>query len=57
MAGVLVYIETEDGAPCGPSLEALGEGRRIASALGASLYAFSPIAIGGDGGAAPLAYD
>jgi electron transfer flavoprotein alpha subunit len=39
VAGVLVYIETAEGRPAAASLDALGEGRRIASTLGATLYA------------------
>jgi electron transfer flavoprotein alpha subunit len=38
VASLLVYIETEGDRPLPISLEALGEGRRIASALGAALY-------------------
>lgn len=45
MANVYVYIETEGDNASPSSLEALGEGRRIASRLGATLYALWP----GDG--------
>ncbi len=60
VAGVLVYMEREGDRPAQSSLEALGEGRRIASSLGAPLHAFIPtadapspelIAAVGDGGA------
>lgn len=39
MAGILVYVEQKDGAPKKSSLEALGEGARLAKALGAPLGA------------------
>lgn len=39
MASLLVYIETDRDRPTSVSLEALGEGRRIASALGGAVYA------------------
>ena len=42
MANVHVYIELAGGRPAEPALEALGEGRRIASFLGATLYAVLP---------------
>jgi electron transfer flavoprotein alpha subunit len=42
VAGVLVYIEREGDNPLRSSFEALGEGRRIASTLGAPLTAFAP---------------
>ena len=42
MANVHVYIELVGGRPADPSLEALGEARRIASFLGATLYAVLP---------------
>jgi electron transfer flavoprotein alpha subunit len=42
VANILVYIELVDERPAAPSLEALGEGRRIASFLGATLYAVVP---------------
>jgi electron transfer flavoprotein alpha subunit len=44
VAGVLVYIECDRDQPLAGSLEALGEGRRIASSLGATLCAFAPLA-------------
>jgi len=37
--GILVFIETRDGAPLRPSLEALGAGRSVASGLGEPLGA------------------
>lgn len=43
VAGVLVYIEREGDRSAAASLEALGEGRRIATSLGASLHAFAPV--------------
>ncbi len=45
MANILVYIEMDGDRPSVPSLEALGEGRRIASYLGATLGAVLPCAI------------
>jgi electron transfer flavoprotein alpha subunit len=42
VANVLVYIELVGDRPAAASLEALGEGRRIASFLGATLYAALP---------------
>lgn len=42
MANLLVYIERSGAALLGASLEALGEGRRVASFLGATLYALVP---------------
>lgn len=42
MANIHVYIELAGERPSEPSLEALGEGRRIASFLGATLYAVVP---------------
>lgn len=42
MANILVYIELEGDRPAAASLETLGEGRRIASFLGATLYAVLP---------------
>lgn len=50
MASVLVYIETDADRPSPVSLQALGEGRRIASTLGAVLYAYVPVpeSISGD---------
>lgn len=39
MAGILVHIEVEDGTPSAHALAVLGEGRRIASSLGAALHA------------------
>lgn len=45
MANILVYIELVDDRPSPSSLEALGEGRRIASFLGATLYAVLPCAV------------
>jgi electron transfer flavoprotein alpha subunit len=42
VANVHVYIELAGDRPVEPSLEALGEGRRISSFLGATLYAVLP---------------
>jgi electron transfer flavoprotein alpha subunit len=42
VANLLVYIERAGGEPTGPSLEALGAGRRVASCLGGTLYALLP---------------
>jgi len=42
VANLLVYIELVGDRPAAASLEALGEGRRIASFLGATLYAVLP---------------
>jgi electron transfer flavoprotein alpha subunit len=39
VANIVVYIELVDGRPAGASLQALGEGRRMATFLGATLYA------------------
>ncbi len=39
MAGILVYVEQKDGTPKKASLEALGEGARLAKALGAPMNA------------------
>jgi electron transfer flavoprotein alpha subunit len=44
LANVLVYVELAGDRPCEASLEALGEGRRLASFLGATLYAALPCA-------------
>lgn len=44
MASVLVHIELAAGQPLAASLEALGAARRIASELGATLYAHAAIA-------------
>ena len=44
MANLLVYIERSGGQVSGASLEALGEGRRLASFLGATVYALLPCA-------------
>jgi len=44
VANILVYIEMDGDRPSVPSLEALGEGRRIASYLGATLGAVLPCA-------------
>jgi len=41
VASVLVHIEVDGDRPSRASLEALGEGRRIATTLGATLYAFA----------------
>lgn len=41
VASVLVYIENRGSAPRQASISVLGEGRRIASSLGATLYAFA----------------
>lgn len=43
MASILVYIEIDGEHPSRASMEALGEGRRIATALGAALHAFVPL--------------
>jgi electron transfer flavoprotein alpha subunit len=43
VASVLVYINTSAGRPERHSLEVLGEGRRIASTLGATLYAYAEV--------------
>ena len=42
MANILVYIELAGDRPAAASLETLGEARRIASFLGATLYAVLP---------------
>ena len=42
MANILVYIELEDGDATRASLSALNHGRRLASQLGAALYALLP---------------
>jgi electron transfer flavoprotein alpha subunit len=42
VANLLVYIERSGAALSSASLEALGEGRRVASFLGATLYALLP---------------
>ena len=39
LPNLLVPIDLRDGAPTGPSLFALGEGRRVAHAAGATVYA------------------
>jgi len=39
MAGILVYVEQSGGAPRKAALEALGEGARLAKALGVPLHA------------------
>jgi electron transfer flavoprotein alpha subunit len=44
VANVLVYIELQDDRPSEPSLECLGEARRIASFLGGTLSAMLPCA-------------
>jgi electron transfer flavoprotein alpha subunit len=44
VANILVYVELAGGRPAPASLEALGEARRIASHLGATLYAIVPCA-------------
>ncbi len=44
MANILVYIEMADDRPAAPSLAVLGEARRIASSLGATLHAVLPCA-------------
>ena len=52
MANIHAYIELAGDQPAESSLEALGEGRRIASALGATLHAVVACAIpprGADG--------
>ena len=41
MANVHVYIDVRDGRPRTASLEALGEGRRVSSYLGATLHAIT----------------
>lgn len=41
VASVLVHIEVDGDRPSPASLEALGEGRRIATTLGSTLYAFA----------------
>jgi electron transfer flavoprotein alpha subunit len=43
VASVLVYIETAGDAPSSVSLEALGEGRRVATSAGATLYALAVV--------------
>ena len=45
MANILVYIEMDGDRPSAPSLETLGEGRRIATYLGATLAAVLPCAV------------
>jgi electron transfer flavoprotein alpha subunit len=52
VAGVLVYIEREGDRSARASLEALGEGRRIATSLGAPLCAFAPLSPSDDADAA-----
>jgi electron transfer flavoprotein alpha subunit len=42
LANILVYIERSAGRPAAASLEVLGEARRVASLLGATLYAVLP---------------
>ena len=42
MANILVYIELEDGDASPVSLSALNLGRKVASRLGAALYAILP---------------
>lgn len=49
MANVHVYIDVRDGRPRTASLEALGEGRRVASYLGATLHAIALLAADEDG--------
>jgi electron transfer flavoprotein alpha subunit len=44
MANVLVYTELEGGRPTRTSLSALGQARRLASAVGATVYAVLPCA-------------
>lgn len=43
MANVLALLELRQGAVLPVSLEALGQGRRVASTLGATLYALVPL--------------
>lgn len=52
VANVLVHIEADGNQPTEASLRVLGEGRRIATSLGATLYAH--VQIGGDGSAEEL---
>jgi electron transfer flavoprotein alpha subunit len=47
VACVLVHIEADGDTPGATSLEALGEGRRIASSSGATLYALVAVPRGG----------
>ncbi len=47
MASIHVTIELDGGHPTEPSLQTLGMGRRLASYLGASLYAVVPTSDGG----------
>lgn len=49
MASILVYIHTEGDRPTTAALETLGEGRRIASALGATVYAMVQLSEADDG--------
>ncbi len=51
MPGILVYVEQKDGTPKKASFEALGEGARLAKALGVPLHA----ATAGPGAAAAAA--
>ena len=51
MPGILVFVEQKDGAPKKAALEALGEGARLAKALGLPLVA----AVAGPGAAAAAA--
>ena len=44
MANVLVFVEVADGRPAGGSLRALAEGRRVATELGATVYAVATCA-------------
>jgi hypothetical protein len=43
MASIVAYIEVREGAITSPSLSAIGESRRIARAVGATVYAFLPV--------------
>ena len=43
MASIVAYIELREGAITLPSLFAIGEARRIAQAVGATVYAFLPV--------------
>jgi electron transfer flavoprotein alpha subunit len=50
VANILVYIEMAEDRPGAPSLEALGRARRVASTLGATVYAVVPCAGAPSGG-------
>ena len=57
MANILVYIHTEGDRPTPAALQTLGEGRRIATAVGGTLYAMVQLEDADDGSLSAPAHE